>query len=37
MHRYQQQVGGSLEEFSTYFKALSADAKAVCVFHYFVY
>lgn len=37
MHRYQRQVGGSVEEFNAYFEALLADAKAVCVFYYFVY
>lgn len=28
MHRYRKQIGGSLEEFNSYFEALSAEAKA---------
>ena len=29
MHRYHCQIGGSLEEFNTYYEALSAEAKVV--------
>jgi len=35
MHRYQCQIGGSLEEFNTYFEALSAEAKGVRILSYF--
>lgn len=28
MHRYQRKIGGSLEEFNSYFEALSAEVKA---------
>lgn len=28
MHRFQKQIGGSLDEFNSYFEALSHEAKA---------
>ncbi|KAI6004297.1 hypothetical protein EDD15DRAFT_2360590 [Pisolithus albus] len=34
MHRYQKQIGGSLEEFNSYFETLSGEAKAASLIGY---